>query len=221
MLPLPGGKLRVTIAPSRSTLAASGPSWPEIAADSSTGNLPLSMPATMYSDSMSIGPRVTWVGSWICSEPLPSKRTPASGANANWIAKPDSRCTPDSSVLMNPSPCEVSMTTLPPVIAPCAAGPPVALPPPLSQVSCSPPPRVTEDSCSREPPVSPSRIIGSGGCAASARSVLAEIWPLGGARSIVNGGRMEPLARAMIATWLVIVTSQVGGDNGNVLVWSA
>ena len=51
--------------------------------------------------------------------------------------------------------------------------------------------------------------------------MLAEIWPLGGARSIVNGGRMEPLARAMIATWLVIVTSQVGGDNGNVLVWSA
>ena len=47
MLPPPGGKLSVTTAPSRSTLAASGPSWPEIAADSSTGKAPLSMPATM------------------------------------------------------------------------------------------------------------------------------------------------------------------------------
>ena len=112
---------------------------------------------------MSTGPRVTWVGSWICSEPLPSNRTPASGANVNWIAKSDSTFTPESSVAMNPSPCEVSMTTLPPVIAPCAVGPPVAVPLPLSQLSSSPAPRVTEDSCSREPPASPSRIIGSGG----------------------------------------------------------
>ena len=48
--------------------------------------------------------------------------------------------------------------------------------------------------------------------------MLAVIWLPGSASSIENGGRIEPLALAMMATWLVIVTSQVGGDSGNVLV---